>query len=79
MGNCVCVNISIFLSLSFKVFTANDDGDTPAENSFEDPIQVVGIRIYPDKPEGGEIALRVELEGCKHECKYTGSVFVPQT
>ena len=42
----------------------------PFPNYFHQPFQAIGIRILPTAPENGTIALRIELKGCRHECKY---------
>ena len=53
------------------MFEANVDNKSPVANYFNSPIQAFGFRILPTPPDNGSTALRIELKGCKPECKYS--------
>ncbi|XP_072126678.1 coagulation factor V-like isoform X1 [Mobula birostris] len=50
-------------SLDIQIFKGNIDGTGKAKNYFNPPIVAQYIRVYP-KPNGGPLALRMELLGC---------------
>ena len=56
--------------LYFKVFNGNVDGDTEVKNNFYKSVKTTGIRILPTVRENAAVALRVELQGCRHQRKY---------
>ena len=60
--------------LPFKVFNANTNSNDPITNYFDEPIQTNGIRIKPQNANDQNLALQIELLGCKHICKYAVTV-----
>ena len=50
------------MSLAFKDFPANTNGNDTVLNLFDEPIQPLAIQVLPSREDNGTIALRLQIQ-----------------